>query len=255
MLATTALAIALCRRAAQVAATPTLLAAASLLLALVAMARPPYVAFGLLLLAARAPWRHRLAAAGAVLAATLAWSALVTSLIRFPRWGDLIVNPALQLHGLLAAPWQSVAIIQNTYRLSAAILLKEFIGTPGWNDVGLPTRYFPMALCMLAAAGAVAMRGADLSRRAALLVPGAILIAAVAIGFLQYLTWTSVGATSVDGIQGRYFLAPALLLAALPPRPPATAPRWSRALQAGVLAFPIVSIPVTLHAIAVRYYF
>ena len=76
--------------------------------------------------------------------------------------------------------------------------------------------------------------------------------AAVLLIFLsEYLSWTSVGAAFVDGVQGRYFLPIALLLPLFLPEAP---PSKSTGLLLPLAAFPAFSIVIMVHSILLRYY-
>ena len=70
-----------------------------------------------------------------------------------------------------------------------------------------------------------------------------------------YLVWTKPGEIIVVGVQGRYLIPLAVFIpAAIPfvfgPAPPAVA----RAAFVALLAFPPISIAVTLYAVLQRYY-
>ena len=247
MLAATALAVVLCRRVA----TPRTLIAASLLFALVAMARPPYVAFAVVLLGVRAPLIHRWAAVLFVTAATVCWGLLAAPLTQFTHVGQ--IDPSEQLHHLMSAPQQIPALLAATWQASHLGLLIGFIGSLGWLDVNLPRWYYRAAILMLMVALLVFVMGIRWQDRAMLLVPAAILAACGLVALAEYLTWSGVGTPRIEGLQGRYFLAPALLIAALPSAAQRKLP-WIGAAQAVVWLFPIVSIAVTINAIRVRYY-
>jgi uncharacterized membrane protein len=253
LLASTALAVVLCRRVAVAEASPRLLAVLSLLLALVALARPPYAAFALLVLGAQAPLRARILATFFVPAATLAWGMLNARLVQLPSVSGGVVDPAAQLWHLFSAPWHIPALLANTWRFDHIAIFMGFIGSPGWQDVALPGCYY-RATCLMVALTFVLFLIATRPRgRTSLLVAAAILTASCGIALLQYLTWTKVGATHIDGLQGRYFLAPALLIAALPAGT-RQYEKWAAPIQAAVLAFPFISIPVLMTAIRFRYY-
>lgn len=89
------------------------------------------------------------------------------------------------------------------------------------------------------------------------MAPSALAVSGSAggVALIQYMTWTALGAPVVDGIQGRYFLAPALLLS-IPLRrhPKPCGSNTAVWLAAPVLAFPIVSIAAMMHALVWRYY-
>jgi uncharacterized membrane protein len=79
--------------------------------------------------------------------------------------------------------------------------------------------------------------------------------AAGGVFLVQYMTWTIVGSPVVDGVQGRYFLAPALLLAVLLTGRTGTPGRVQGLLAVPVLVLPMISIAVTMHALIARYFF
>jgi uncharacterized membrane protein len=70
----------------------------------------------------------------------------------------------------------------------------------------------------------------------------------------QYLTWTLPGRLVIEGVQGRYFLPPAIMLAALLPAR-GISRSWPSQLEWPVVAFPIITLPVIVHAVVLRYYF
>ena len=255
LLGCTALAAALVARLRRQGSLPDLLAA-TLLLAMVGMARPPYAGFALLLLAGRAPLRVRLAAIAAVLASVLGWALLNGPHVVLP------VSPTAQARGLMAAPWRLFSILPATARAHGPALLRSFIGEPGWLDVDLPNAYHALA-CLILAAALLLGVGTQPSSRWRLPTPRwrpaewaglfGILAAACGVMLVQYLTWTATGAAVIEGLQGRYFIPPALMLAALAPASAAPA-RWSAALRRVVLLFPVLSLPVLMHALLLRYY-
>ena len=74
---------------------------------------------------------------------------------------------------------------------------------------------------------------------------------------IQYLTWTAPGDAMVDGVQGRYFLVAAMLLATLPPAVAASGDRiagLTRLSWLMVTAFPLVTSPVMVWQVLSRYY-
>ncbi len=254
LLGCTALAAALAGRLRRQGDVSALLVAA-LLLATVGMARPPYAGFALLLLAARAALRIRLAAIALALAPVLGWTLLNGPHVVLP------FSPAAQARGLIAAPWRLFSILPATLRMHGPALLRSFIGEPGWLDVDLPRAYHLLACLVLAAASLLSfgrgrscqfqpMRPWRLAEWTGLL---GILAAAGGVMLVQYLTWTATGAAAIEGLQGRYFIPPALMLAALADGGPPRA-RWSVLLRRTVLLFPMLGLPVLMQALLLRYY-
>jgi uncharacterized membrane protein len=136
------------------------------------------------------------------------------------------------------------------------MVARSFIGQLGWLDVDLPNTYRPIAWASLVLAACVVWRRGSSGaashrwRLEALAVAGAV----VGVGLIQYMTWTVVGSPVVDGIQGRYFLVPALVLGVLFTRDGPSSRRFNDWLAVPVVALPIISIAVTRHALILRYY-
>lgn len=256
LLACTALAAAMSCQARQGVSRGNL-AIMTLLLALVGIARPPYAGFALVLLTARTSRRLRLAGIACVGAAVLAWSLLCAPHVVQAVFPGGRVDPQAQAWGLMQAPWRVVQLLDETWRRHSQDLATSFVGVPGWLDVDLPGAYhmaarilIGLALLLLLGSRRERMR---LSQWAGL---AGILTAVLGVLLLQYLTWTLPGAVAIDGLQGRYFLPPALMLASvLGVAGRAPAGTLARGTRATLLLFPLLSLPVLLHALLVRYYF
>ena len=91
---------------------------------------------------------------------------------------------------------------------------ETFIGILGWLDTRLPPNFYPILWTGLGVLALSSVRvktlRADWAARSVLLL---IAIASTALVFFAMLvTWTAVPAVTINGVQGRYFLAPALVL-------------------------------------------
>lgn len=95
-----------------------------------------------------------------------------------------------------------------------AFYQRSFIGILGWLDTPLADHFYPvlwagLALCALAAASISRLQD-DWSARLLLV---AIAVTSIGLVFLAMLaTWTPHPASVVKGVQGRYFVVPAILL-------------------------------------------
>ena len=250
MLAATALAVALLDRIVteQRAATRAEAGCVAILLAAVAMARPPYAGFLLLLLLLYPrPSGASLRLAGAAGCAVLAWCLLVALHISV-RLSQ--ADPHAQLAFLAASPGRIPDIIAATERAYLPDYWQQLIGVLGWTDAPLPRAYEWFAtLVLILAAGASA---AGPSRLVWAPLTG-IVFAAIAIFVLQYLTWTWPGQLVITGVLGRYFTPLAMVFPlALPAWPWATRLRGPATL--GALALAAVTPAVMVHAVLVRYY-
>lgn len=92
---------------------------------------------------------------------------------------------------------------------------RSFIGILGWLDTLLPDIFYPtlwtgLGLCALVSVSGALLLGTDWRPR--LLLAG-LALASIGLIFLALLlTWTPYPATVVQGVQGRYFVVPMVLL-------------------------------------------
>ena len=228
-------------------------------LAVIAQARPPYAVLALLLLLLpQTGLRERLAGLAVVVAACLGWAAYAASqaFVNF----DLDLPPgmapdALAQLGLLAhEPSRVLAVLWHTARPMASTYWLGLLGRLGPEEIWLPRAWYEAASIVVVLAALLCLRGEGPAPRPgrALAVLAVLGLGALAILGLQYIAHTPVGAASVAGVQGRYFLPLLLfLVAGLPAcRPAGWA--WAGALVL-VAAFPLVSLVASLQAIAARY--
>lgn len=228
-------------------------------LAVIIAARPPYAPLAALpLFAGKSRIGARLGAALLTVVAAFAWILLAahTTAIDAAAYhgSDVSAQAALLLHD----PRRVLSVAAVTLWMFGTAYIREFIGVLGRLDLMLPGWFYRLAAVALAAGGVAT--AAALWRRptwsgCCLLL---VLAAAVAAVFTaQYLLWTRLGASSVDGVQGRYFLPiamflPPLLAAGQPPVSPRMPPRLP---AAGLAALFLGSSAATaLSGIAARYY-
>jgi uncharacterized membrane protein len=164
-------------------------------------------------------------------------------------------NPAAQAIFLLHKPLRPAVLFAATLRAYGAELLVEFIGKLGWLDTGLPRFLTWLCGVMLAAAAFAAIAPGNWKRRDAApwISAGCILAALCGVLVIQYLTWTVPGAPVVDGLQGRYFLPPALMLVTLLPKTERVVSRRDM-VRAAVVLFPVISVAATVYTLLLRYY-
>lgn len=221
---------------------------AAALLTLVALARPPYVGFLLVLgLGARPDrriWRQGLVAA-AIVAAWCALVALHTS-VPFAH-----ASPRAQLALLAAHPADIVVIPARTLGRFALDWWVQLIGVLGWTDTYLPAPYIIYASLVVALAALAAPGPAPLG---AWRVWAGCLFAGAAILVLQFLTWTWPGQDVVTGVLGRYFTMPAIVAALGLPGFGIVGSWARRAAPAAFLALAFVTPAVVIHAVVFRYY-
>ena len=110
-----------------------------------------------------------------------------------------------QMAWLVAHPLHIPDIAIQTLHSQARRLGQEFIGVLGWLDVPLSPVFYGISLLVLCV-----LLGQERPGRQWPLVLPATLVMIIACGTgifgALYLNWTRIGATTVDGLQGRYFI-------------------------------------------------
>jgi len=208
------------------------------------------------LLAGAAAWRRRdglLAAAGALgLAAVLGWYVWAA--------GSIVDTRLARSEGLGAAAGHYAAHPQELLRVVRATLGdaelqlfygRSFVGILGWLDTMLPLWAYPALAAALGGTALFSALRGGVGPAAVWL--WAVALAAVPLVLLSLLVgWTPLPATRIEGVQGRYFIAPALL-AAMALASPATVcshAAWRRLAGVGAVVTATVGIAVALVAFA-----
>lgn len=166
--------------------------------------------------------RYWLTFAGLVLAnfvAVGAWLALTPGLAMILRPEDPALAPLQQLAWVKHHPLNFISLYLHTVRAKGFWWMVALVGALGWLDTHLPRGFliaYPVALVLAAIFGRSSAKAIWLfrSRWGLFAVAAAIVLPFGAIGVLDYVTWTDLGAKIVAGIQGRYFipLVPVVLL-------------------------------------------
>jgi len=190
-------------------------------LAVVALAKPPYIVLVLLLgLAVTQPrgvraYVQRVAPLALLVAViVLAWYTLGARFQGAEAAVGPTVAPMRQLRFLLAHPTHIVHVAATTLQVTSGFYARSFIGILGWLDT--PLEHWLYVGVVLGLGVLVVMRvltGVVEWRVLACCAVAAGLSAALIFGTL-YADWTPVGLPEVLGVQGRYFLplAPALIV-------------------------------------------
>lgn len=197
------------------------------------------------------------AVAVAVAAAAIGWSWIASSfaLVQFGLPG---ANASGQVQHILAQPWSVFDLAVNTIRYQYDLYLESFVGKLGWLDVRLPSLYLALAWGVILLGILTSATVGPLTRRAGAvtgIVTFALLASAAALFAALYVSWTPVGNFIVDGVQGRYFIPLAFFVPALlatGPRP--LLGRSGGAAKIVIARFPILTIPVLITSIVMRYY-
>lgn len=218
------------------------------------MARPPLFALASLtpaFLGLRDPgWRSKRLIAAIAIAIVICWMRILSGLTP-PMPADESVSG--QFQRLLADPLLLPAVMLTTFAKNGVWLLKTVVGYLGWTDALMPGWYY------LAAAGTFVMALIAPGNRGRSFWPGSLGLLTIAAlvtasSLALYLTWTALGAPTINGLQGRYILPVLPLLAwAIPEYGPnldrMLAPAWYP-----VLLFPLITVAVTPVVVMERYY-
>jgi len=228
------------------------------LLAVVSTGRFTYGTLALLPLTLhRVSLLYRVLGALAVAAAAIGWSWIASSfaLVQFGLPG---ANASGQVRHILAQPWSVFDLAVNTVKYQYDLYLESFVGKLGWLDVRLPWLYLALAWGVILLGILTSVTVGALTRRAGAvtgIVSFALLASAAALFAALYISWTPVGNFIVDGVQGRYFIPLAFFVPALL----ATGPRSLLGRSGGaakivIASFPLLTIPVLITSIVMRYY-
>jgi uncharacterized membrane protein len=168
---------------------------------------------------------------------------------------SLYTNPLANLHILLAQPARFISLPERLLESSGQMLCVEMIGVLGLLDLIFPPRVYlawSVALVVallglvLADRKDVDLKDVDLKDQA---TPNAPLqfvyvflllgLAVWAVAISLYRSWTPVGGTMIQGVQGRYFLVllPFLALAV---------PHWRNSLNISAIvpALPAIALGI-----------
>lgn len=152
--------------------------------------------------------KGRKVAAAAVLSiaifAGVVLSGFAASRATFNMRGAVDVDSSRQLASLATAPLRFARAVTGDYAVNHARYRHELVGRLGWLDVGLPAPLSNLAQLAFLLAAVTAARVVSGPQRGVALL--AILGTLLLIATSQYLVWTAVGATTIEGIQGRYFI-------------------------------------------------
>lgn len=199
----------------------------SLWLALGALTKPPQLA--LVLLEAmkrpvRALPRQWPAAAAAVLPSVIltgAWTIASSAEVAAYRLTEFMdvppeqFNPVWKLHFMLQEPLLFPRLLVHSFTDYGVAMWRQLIGVLGWLDTPLAGWTYPVLTALMLASF---LDPLEISRATGRRIALACALAAAgycfAVFLIFFLVWTTLDATQIDGVQGRYFV-PALPAVAL----------------------------------------
>ncbi len=186
------------------------------------------------------------------------WVAVALASTRHPHMAELSTVDKLLIYAgdpvsVLDRLWATVTTPQLT-----AFYGRSFVGVLGWLDAALPAAAYAAWGLLLSGALAWSLAVADWRGALAPSLFGVVmaLASALIVPVMLLLMWTPIDAPVIDGIQGRYFLLPALVLAmAIPTQREGCA----RSVDSRVVllfsgATALYTLAVTLPVLVARYY-
>ena len=148
---------------------------------------------------------------GLVLTAATIWNILASGFY-------VSFQPQVSVQGqtefILTEPFTALSAILNSLALNWKDYLLMFVGNLGWGDTPLPFSLICIYVFMLILTAILDKSEVKIKFKDKLVFSLVFLSLFTSIFVLEYLTWTPVGKTVVDGVHGRYFIpiAPLLLL-------------------------------------------
>ncbi|WP_179284223.1 DUF2142 domain-containing protein [Bordetella genomosp. 10] len=191
-----------------------------------------------------------------VLVLTLAWTSFALITVQDPRI-PREVGTSQVLRYYLLHPFKFLGIVGATLKDKWAYYRDTFIGTLGYLDVYLPAWYESVAFIVMILLGLVSFQWRNQTRGETV---GRIVLAIGAVGscvlvFLALLaTWTPFPSTMVDGVQGRYFHIPAMMLAYAVAGSQPLDGRRRYALDMVLIVFFLANLGMTADALLSRYW-
>jgi uncharacterized membrane protein len=166
------------------------------------------------------------------------------------------IVPAEQLAHVIGNPFEFIATLAGTLTQNADFYRDSLIGYLGWLDTPLPRWLIYAYLIVLVLAASLDREKRQVLSGSQIAVIAGVLVANTVLIFLMlYLSWSDVGASVIEGIQGRYFiplLPLALILISTISIP--VKHKWRGSMIVIVLAIAALAYAISCHALWHRYY-
>ncbi len=193
------------------------IAVITVLVAVIAVCKPPYILFAFIILFLTAPFSKRLIGTAVPFVLLATWLLINGSnfKIQFAP-AEMHVNSRMQVAYVLHHPFKFIELFFNWDYSGIAYFFRMCVGILGWVDTEFSKAYYLITYTVLIFMLAMFYsKGGKMKinlRAAALLI---FIITSIAILTAQYATWVPYQSASFGGLQGRYFLPifPFLMLA------------------------------------------
>ncbi|MBV6341014.1 DUF2142 domain-containing protein [Candidatus Magnetobacterium casense] len=140
------------------------------------------------------------------LAVAAFWSSVVRDIVMIPLSYAPNMSAHQQMNFILSHPLTYCSTIVNTF-IRRHFYADQLIGVLGWLDTPMPTFIVYSYFMVLVVVSLIERdKLCVISKVKKILIFGTMLSTILAISTIGYLFWMPVGANSIDGIQGRYFI-------------------------------------------------
>jgi uncharacterized membrane protein len=188
------------------------------------------------------------------LAAVAAWSAAVKT-IYLPYRVDIPINPDEQLAVIFRNPLNFIFIAVKNYIFNFGYYLKTFFGQLTWLDLYVPVYLIAFNCIVIAASAALDKDSKTKIPKYYEFIFGAVIVGtAFIVSALLYMTWSPIGGSTIEGIQGRYFIPVAPLFFLLFYQDQIIWKRFDAFAPLIVYAAVVFSMIITLLTVINRYY-
>ncbi|MFA0730246.1 DUF2142 domain-containing protein, partial [Vibrio sp. 10N.222.48.A4] len=202
-----------------------LLIISSVFLVVISMTRPPYIALSMVFFVFSLKYwsdeDKRIKLIGAFLISFISvviWSIYLTFNVSVP-FGPEGVSYLLRVEQILSAPFSWFVLLFNSFIENYAFYAVSFIGKLGYLDVKLPIWYYFFAgvslfLIFYSDVGRLwGRRKGEVYHKLLLLL--VIIVAIFSIFLVLSISWTPMSSSTIQGVQGRYFIPISLFLCLL----------------------------------------
>ena len=157
--------------------------------------------------------RKRLIISVAATGVVVAWIALAMAITKDLRLGDKVAPGAIAKYYLTdpAALWNVIYATLSDAGLTAQYW-RSFIGTLGWLDTTMPMSVYIGISTLIALALLINVRLSAFKQRRELILLLCGFASMVLVFLAMLVIWTPHPARVIDGVQGRYFALPVILI-------------------------------------------
>lgn len=229
----------------------------ALLLSLIAIAKPPYVLFALIVPLLSLSWRQKIVVFALPFCFLVAWLVINSAnfSVKFAP-AELQVNTKMQLEYIFSDPIRFIGMFFKWGSESIAYFFRMLVGILGWLDTQFKPIYYHLTYVLFAL---IAMVVINKSRQAYVQRLGLLLIfilTCVAVFTAQYVTWVNYKAHELGAMQGRYILpvVPFLALALTFKKQDFGKNSYEALLMFIVVVFPIYTLVCIVNLLMSRYH-